>query len=105
VQDCADCQQLIDEWKGANDTLRRMRRSALVFDYSGQTTVVDEKRRHYLDHQRRAHPLDPHDELGPPWQDARNGTRLESLRHAAPKVGIAAGVAVLIALVFLLHGS
>lgn len=105
MKDCADCQRLISEWNGANATLRRMRRSAIVFDYSTQTALVDEKRSAYLEHQRKAHPLDPHDELGPPWQDARTSTRLESFRRAAPKIGVVVAVVALLSLALLLHGG
>jgi hypothetical protein len=105
VRECTDCQQLIDDWNEANATLRRMRRSAIVFDYSTQTSVVDARRAAYIAHQRAVHPLDPHDELGPPWRDARHQARSVTIRRVAPKLALGLAVGALFVVAFLLHGA
>jgi hypothetical protein len=96
---------LIGEWKDANTTLRRMRRSALVFDYTTQNGLVDQRRAAYMAHQHAVHPLDQHDELGPPWQDARARSKVAGLRRAAPKIVVGLAVVGLVAVALLLHGA
>jgi hypothetical protein len=55
MPDCSVCQQLSAEWRSATETLRRMKRSAIVWEYGAQTRLVEERYAAYAAHQASAH--------------------------------------------------
>jgi hypothetical protein len=104
VQDCPLCRQLADEWNHATTTLRRMRRSAIVWEYEGQIRIVEERHAAYLAHQRDAHPGEPEHSAQAPRPLTFSLPRPSFVRRSnLVNVGVGIAVIALVALVLLLH--
>jgi hypothetical protein len=75
MTDCATCRKLIDDWQSSKRTLRQMRHSVLVWDYSRQTSIVETKRATLVEHRSSAHPEENQIEIAAAPQPARRRTR------------------------------
>lgn len=101
VEDCPECQKLMDEWKTATVSLRGMRRSAMVWDYGGQKQLVDQKLSAYKEHRAIAHAAEDGSPVALPAQMTRQPFRLPVVSRRAWRnlvVGLAVVTVVLLAL-------
>jgi hypothetical protein len=82
-----------------------MKRSAIVWDYSGQMRLVEERYAAYMDHQAESHTDDvaeePAEDAPHPLDPSREGFRVP--RSVLTNIGIGLAVLVVVVVLLFLH--
>lgn len=104
MTDCPTCQQLTEDVRGAEATLTRMRRSAMVWDYRGQIQVVDERHAALTEHRVNAHPSETDNDHATAPRAARPPRwTAETRRRVVINVVVGGAVGALVLVTYFLH--
>jgi len=106
VEGCPTCRQLSEDWNGASRTISEMRRSAIVWDYGPQRTIVEHTRALYAAHLADAHHEDGPTEPASAARATRGSGAVGVLRRVGTaKLAVGCAVIALVVIAIFLHSA
>ena len=101
MADCQRCRELSDEWTHAAATLRGMKRSVIVWEYSAQSRLIEDRYAAYAAHRSSAHADAPAPEGAP--QPVGRTKRRPVPRAVRTNIAVAIAVLALLVLLLFVH--